>query len=406
MKLAFCLFKYFPFGGLQRDFLEIAQLCQQRGHQIEVFTMDWCGPTPKGFEIHTVKIRAFTNHARCAGFAKKIQPLLSECKFDAVAGFNKMPGLDIYYAADPCYQERARQKYRWKYGFLYWFPRFRNFVALEKATFGPLSGTEILLLSDAQRKLFMRYYQTPAERFHLLPPGISKDRLPPDNASEIREKVRQEFNLAQDHKLLLTIGSGFKGKGLDRTLHAFAALPPDLRNRTRLLVIGQDKSGPFRRIASRLGLGHQVWMLPGREDVPRFLLGADLLIHPAYCENTGTVILEAMVCGLPVLVTDVCGYAIHVTRAQAGRVVPSPFQQEALNRCLAEMLTSDLHHSWARNGTAYGASQDLYSRAQVTAAIIEEIARTRTLDAIGECVSACTAEGAFDAQGAAAEYKP
>ena len=33
--------------------------------------------------------------------------------------------------------------------------------------------------------------------------------------------------------------------------------------------------------------------LKGRDDIPRFLLGADLLIHPAYNENTGTVLLEA-----------------------------------------------------------------------------------------------------------------
>jgi UDP-glucose:(heptosyl)LPS alpha-1,3-glucosyltransferase len=388
MKLAFCLFKYFPFGGLQRDFLEIARLCQQHGHEIEVFTMDWSGPVPKGLKVHTIKIRAVSNHARGSAFAKKLRVLLRKGKFDAIAGFNKMPGLDIYYAADPCYQARARQKYRPKYGFLYWLtPRFRHYVALERATFDPLARTEILLLSDAQRQLFIRYYQTPAERFHLLPPGISKDRRPPDNAAEIRIKVRFEFGLSDDQKLLLTVGSGLRGKGLDRTLRAFAALPPELRQKTRLLVIGQDKSGPFRRIAARLGLGDQVWMLPGREDVPRFLLGADLLIHPAYCENTGTVILEAMVCGLPVLVTDVCGYAVHVARARAGRVLTSPFVQEALNRSLEEMLTSPMRDIWARNGLAYGVTEDLYSRPQMAAAIIEETARARSVKAPADSVA-------------------
>lgn len=51
------------------------------------------------------------------------------------------------------------------------------------------------------------------------------------------------------------------------------------------------------------GLSEQV--LKGRSDIPRFLLGADLLIHPAYNENTGTVLLEALVAGLPVLVSAV-----------------------------------------------------------------------------------------------------
>ena len=34
MQLAFVLYKYFPFGGLQRDFMRIALECQQRGHTI------------------------------------------------------------------------------------------------------------------------------------------------------------------------------------------------------------------------------------------------------------------------------------------------------------------------------------------------------------------------------------
>lgn len=31
MTLAFILYKYFPFGGLQRDFMRIALECQRRG---------------------------------------------------------------------------------------------------------------------------------------------------------------------------------------------------------------------------------------------------------------------------------------------------------------------------------------------------------------------------------------
>ena len=38
MKLAFALFKYFPYGGLERDFLRIAKECQSRGHEIFVYS--------------------------------------------------------------------------------------------------------------------------------------------------------------------------------------------------------------------------------------------------------------------------------------------------------------------------------------------------------------------------------
>ncbi len=43
MTLAFILYKYFPFGGLQRDFMRIALECQRRGHDIRVYTLIWEG---------------------------------------------------------------------------------------------------------------------------------------------------------------------------------------------------------------------------------------------------------------------------------------------------------------------------------------------------------------------------
>lgn len=51
MQLAFVLYKYFPFGGLQRDFMRIALECQKRGHQIRVYTLIWEGDIPPGFEV-------------------------------------------------------------------------------------------------------------------------------------------------------------------------------------------------------------------------------------------------------------------------------------------------------------------------------------------------------------------
>jgi UDP-glucose:(heptosyl)LPS alpha-1,3-glucosyltransferase len=43
MNLAFVLFDYFAFGGLQRDCLKIAASCARRGHAITIFTRTWQG---------------------------------------------------------------------------------------------------------------------------------------------------------------------------------------------------------------------------------------------------------------------------------------------------------------------------------------------------------------------------
>ncbi len=368
MQLAFCFYKYFPFGGLQRDFLRIAVACQARGHSIRAYVLEWAGEVPAGFEVVRVPVKALSNPRRYAKFTDWVQHDLAGRPADRVIGFNKMPGLDVYFAADPCYEEKARTLRNPLYRYS---ARYRHFAAYERAVFSPQSRTEILMISSLQQPFFEKHYGTPADRFHLLPPGISTDRRAPPNAPEIRAAFRQEFEVADDGLLLLQVGSGFKTKGLDRSLKALAGLPTALRARTRLIVIGQDAPMFFQRQANSLGVSDRVSILQGRSDIPRFLLGADVLIHPAYNENTGTVLLEALVAGLPVLATAVCGYAHFIEEAAAGLIVPEPFAQARLNELLVAMLSDKGERQrWQANALAFAQTADIYSNAERAADLI------------------------------------
>ena len=368
MQLAFCLYKYFPFGGLQRDFMRIALACQARGHSIRVYTLEWTGEIPDGFNVLVVPVTAWSNARRYAKFTDWVRRHLASHPADRVIGFNKMPGLDVYFAADPCYEEKARTLRNPLYRLS---GRYRHFAAYERAVFSPGSRAEILMISRLQQPFFEKHYATPVGRFHLLPPGISPDRRAPANAAEIRSDFRREFGLADDDLLLLQVGSGFKTKGLDRSLAALAGLPEAIKSRTRLIVIGQDDPSQFQRLANSLGLAERVSILQGRSDIPRFLLGADVLIHPAYNENTGTVLLEALVAGLPVLATAVCGYAHYIEEAEGGLVVPKPFVQAQLNAMLAGMLESkERRASWQAHALAFAETADIYSNAERAADLI------------------------------------
>jgi len=370
MQLAFCLYKYFPYGGLQRDFLRFALACQARGHDVRVYTLNWDGEIPEGFEVVRVPVKAMTNIWRYAKFAAWVARDLEMRPAARVVGFNKMPGLDVYYAADPCYEDKARTL---RNPFYRLSARYRHFAAAERAVFAPSSRTRLLMISRVQQTLFEKYYGTPPERFHMLPPGIAPDRRAPVNAGEIRAAFRGEFGLAADDLLLLQVGSDFKRKGLDRSLQALAHLPDALRRRTRLIAIGQDAPGPFLRRARELGLGEQVSILPGRDDIPRFLLGADLFLHPAYHENTGTVLLEALVAGLPVLCTAVCGYAPYIAEAAGGLVIPEPFVQAGMDRLLQQALgDDDERRRWQANALAFAATADIYGNAERAADLILE----------------------------------
>lgn len=374
MKLAFCLFHYFPFGGLQRDFLRIAKTLKKRGHEIHVYTMNWDGEKEEGFHLHFIKAKGLQNHTRCASFVQKTKKNLDHEAYDLVIGFNKMPYLDVYYAADVCYQARVKEQRSFFYPLL---PRFRQWASFEKSVFALKQKTEILLISAQEQQKFIDYYQTESERFHLLPPGINKDRIAPNNAKEIRHLLRQTHHIKNHELIILMVGSGFKTKGLDRSIKALAALPPELKKRCTLWVIGDDDESAFLKLAKKLHIAKQITFFGGRNDVGDFLLSADLLIHPAYHENTGTVLLEAVVSGLPVLTVEHCGYAHYIKEAEAGIVLSSPFQQDECDQALANMLLSVKREPWQQNALRFAKEADIYSLPEKAADLIEQIGQKK-----------------------------
>ena len=358
MKHAIVLFKYFPYGGLQRDMVRMASACQELGYEIHVYTLSWQGEVPAGFHVHLLPARGLRNFVRYRDFIRLLQEALVRHPVAAVVGFNRISGLDVYYAADPCFRQEHVENKPYYVRFL---ARYRFFMRQEEAVFGAASQTLVLMISSLQLQYYRKFYGTSDTRIRMLPPGISRDRMAPANKADIRAGFRREFGLTDDNILLLSVGSGFSMKGFDRGLMAVAALPVELRERVRFFVIGQDKTGPVKRLMQRLGVADIVSLFPGRDDIPRFLQGADFLLHPARHENTGTIIVEAIVAGLPVLTTATCGYAFHVEQASAGLVVPAPFRQATLNTTLQEMLCSGERDRWSENGITYGRCEDLYS---------------------------------------------
>ncbi|MEC8644399.1 MAG: glycosyltransferase family 4 protein, partial [Pseudomonadota bacterium] len=171
---------------------------------------------------------------------------------------------------------------------------------------------------------------------------------------------RKQLNLRPEEKLLLFVGSGFKKKGLARALRAFGSLTNEIRGKTKFLVVGQDKQTYFKILSFCLFISKQVSFLGGKANVSDFLFAADLLILPALDENTGTVILEAIVSGTPVLTTENCGYSNYVVESGMGDVVSLPFQQNALNRSLEILLKNIDKEDWLEK------SKDFLNHVDVT----------------------------------------
>ena len=381
MKLAFCIFRFFPHGGLSRDFMRIATACAKRGHEVRAYARRWDAPAPDSIEMVPVPVGGTTNPARNRRFTSWVLDDLERRPVDLVVGFNKMPGLDVYFAGDSCFEEKMQTQRPWAYQLL---PRYRHFADFERAVFGDERQVNILTIAPTQKAAFQDHYGTVDTRFFTLPPDIRPMATP--GGSNTRRWLRQEFQLSEDDLVLLFVGSGFVTKGLDRLLAAVASLPNSLGRRVHLFVLGEDKPRRFTRLAARLGITDRVRFLGGRDDVSRFLHGSDALALPAYEEAGGLVILEAIAAGLPVLATEVCGHASHISKANAGIVSPSPFDQAGFNRAVCEILVSPKRASWRENGRRYAASGALSGGTRTACEFIESFGKRESRPVVAFCL--------------------
>ena len=388
MKLSFIIYKYFPFGGQQRDFVCVLNECIKRGYEVQVFVISWEGPIPDGIKLTKFPHEKNGHLRKLRHFSSRVQAVLSAQKRHLVIGFNKMPGLDIYFAVDPCFAEKAQEQRGKYYKFT---PRYRHFINYERHVFSEKSNTDIFYLTEHQKDSFTSFYPDFKGYFHFLPPGLTHDRRVNDTQSkDVRlkggkaETVRKSLGLNSNDLMVLQVGSGFKVKGVDRSLRAMGALPSELKSRVFYVLVGQDKVRKFHRLAKKLSVAENFLYLGPREDVPDLLAAADLMLHPAYAESAGYTILEAVVAGLPILTTASCGYAFHVERANAGYVVEEPYQQESLNDAFTEMLKvlrrlENSRSDWSLNGLTYGSEDRFFEMPKVAVNKIEAIAERKSL---------------------------
>lgn len=154
--------------------------------------------------------------------------------------------------------------------------------------------------------------------------GISGDRvlLLPNPA--VIPPVLPERAVRKDLRFLFAGRIG-KRKGAFELIQAFATLPPETRNRSRITLAGDGEVDAARELASRLGCSAQVsvpgWV--GAEESEHLLAEADVFLLPSHAEGMSMALLEAMAWGLPI-VTTASGGADEFLRSGSNCLLTKP----------------------------------------------------------------------------------
>lgn len=175
--------------------------------------------------------------------------------------------------------------------------------------------------------------------YNVIPNGVDIERFS-DPAIEPLEQF-------QDGMVnILYVGRAEKRKGLSYLLRAFGMV--NARNpETRLIVVGPDSRARrrYRSMVERSGLRNIVFTDNVSDaELPRYHRSADILCSPATGnESQGYVLLEAMAASLPVVASNIDGYASVITHRAEG-LLTRPKDAMAL----ADALTSLVRNADAR----------------------------------------------------------
>ena len=328
LHFAFVLYRYFPHGGLQKDFLRTMQEVLARGHKVTAFLAKQEAPLPAhdNLSVRLLPVRGCSNHAKMCSFSGQVKDILSKEPFDKSLMFSRLPGGDFYFAADNCLATDWVKLHHPL--ILKLLPRYRAFLALEKAVFEPDSKTQILALTPQQKADYQTSYQTQDERFTILPAGIDPACRRPDDVPTVRQAIRYTYGIPQDATLLIQVAAQFGVKGVDRSI---LALAEQKNTALYLLVAGGGEIEKYKTFAEKHGVTDRVIFAGACSNIPGLIAASDLMIHPARKEATGTVIVESLAVGVPVISSATCGYAHYSAEIAPELVTPEPFEQNALN---------------------------------------------------------------------------
>jgi sugar transferase (PEP-CTERM/EpsH1 system associated) len=235
----------------------------------------------------------------------------------------------------------------------HWFPQRRRLASRALAF-----GTDQLfaVCRDAARR-FAGLTGIRSNRFEVLYNGVDCRRFAP---CEQRDGLRASLGFAADELVILTVASLTPVKGHVQLLEAAARVTAGTRRRLRFLWLGEgsERTALEARIR-RLGLGRQVQMPGGNDQVPRYLAAADLFVLPSELEGMSNAILEAMASGLPVVAHAVGGNPELVDHGHSGLLCPRG-DTEALAQAIGRLVRNDTERL-AMGNAGRGRAEQIFS---------------------------------------------
>ena len=177
-------------------------------------------------------------------------------------------------------------------------------------------ATEVIVNSNFMKNDLQRLFGLPYDKINVIPNGINLNNF---TGIERDYDFRRQYAM-DNEKIILYVGRLVYEKGIQ---HLIAAMPKILSNYHDAKLVIAGKGGmidDLKAETSSLGLDNKVYFTGYMDSkkVQKMYKCADVAVFPSTYEPFGIVALEAMLAGVPTVVSDVGGLDEIVTHGVDG----------------------------------------------------------------------------------------
>ena len=239
-------------------------------------------------------------------------------------------------------------------------------------------AARVLALSESARQDIIETYDILPERVTAIPLAAPEHFGPVTDDKELK-RVRHTYGIAGDY--ILSVGSIQPRKNLVRLIGAYARLRnerPGIKL-PKLVLVGK-KAWLYTetlRAIEHSGVGDQILLTDyvSDTDLPALYSGALCFVYPSYFEGFGLPPLEAMKCGVPVIVGN--RTSLPEVTGDAGLLV-NPFDEAEIASALGRLIdNSDLRHKLRVKGLKRANDFSWHETARRTLEVYKQVAGSR-----------------------------
>lgn len=334
-------------GGVVRA---VSQLCRglaKLGHEVTVFTTDsgkdrrLAVPVNQpvevgGVTVYYFKTDFFLKFAYSRSLGEACRRLIKNFDLVHLTAFWCYPGIPAGVAARSqrmpylvsihgTLRKAALQHKAWKKWLYFWAVEKRN-----------VRGAAAIHYTTAMERELDGFHRFPASSF-IVPNGLEVKEF-----QELPDKIaaRATFGLCPRTQVVTFLGRLHPIKNLDLLIKGISEI--SLKKKGVVLLLAGPDAGAessLRRLAQSSGHNSRIRFLGpvGAEDRRKLMAASDMVALVSSNENFGNAAVEAMLAGVPVLVSEHVGISREVQADGAGLVVP--LKVEAIAQGLTQMLS-------------------------------------------------------------------